>query len=710
MQKRLLAALLCLCSMIATGCVSIPQEHLSQAIETQELSDHVHFLAQPALKGRKPKTWESATVRQYLKNRFKAYGLVPWGDSRGYEQPFGFGTNVIGLLPGADPNLADEIVILSAHYDHVGKTKKGVLLGACDNASGVAALLEIAEYLSMNPDRLRRSVCFASFDCEEQFTLGSFAFTCRDDFNEPKIAVVVNVDLLGRDFLDVVEDSLFVVGTELYPKLRSQILQLGEEAGIEVLPIGTDLVGPRGDHVAFETMEIPVLFFTCGVYKDYHKPTDTAEKLNYQKMQRSVSVIAETVKTLANIGQIDKRLDQCSADMGELKTFAHIFKRIGSDYETAGLNAEQGKVFQKLAADAALLLDNQCYGTQDRRQFLEAIVENLLPSLMGTEAFRFKAKNDNDNIVSMPILCMSELYAKHRESILAGYRNIVKRLLKKRPSLFGRTFLEYEAYDLTDEEISFTETTNGEYELYVFLPKFKMYFDKSSLMFWHGEFGFDLSMEMAACKGSRSEIVDFCLLKWAENPKDESYGRTWDRVLRKVSDQETDGFYDSWFNWLMSQSGYSNQKDRLFKLIKSGDASIASLAIHRAANMKSERIKDLICQIIKNSDVTSSIRASAIRSLNQDTDLGGLLTLVDVLSDDTQWNLPPNDAVWDDFGTLNEHPCVQWCSQMSKKWYEKDYKPETLSDLTEKRLKELTKQDFGKNAEAWRKWIKANIK
>ncbi len=709
MQKRLLVALLCFCLMIVTGCVSIPHEQLSRAIEIQELSDHVHFLAQPALKGRKPKTWESATARQYLKSRFEAYGLIPWTNCKGYEQPFGFGTNVIGVLPGANPNLADEIVIVSAHYDHLGKGKKGIYHGACDNASGVAALLEIAEYLNISASRPRRSICFASFDCEEKFTLGSFVFTCREDVEKAKIVAVVNVDLLGRDFLDVVDNSLFVVGTELYPTLRSKVLHSGQKAGIEILPIGTDLVGPRGDHVAFETMNIPVLFFTCGTYRDYHKPADTPEKLNYSKMQRSVGVIAETVKTLANAEQIDKRLDQSSSDMGELKTFAHIFKKIGSGYETAELDAKQGKIFHELAVDAELLLGKGCYSPQDRQRFLQGMAENLLPSLMGTEAFRFKVKNDNDNIESMPILCMSELYAKHREFILGGYRNIVKGLLKKRPGLFGKILLEYETYDLIDEEISLTTTTTGEYGLYVFLLKFKMYFDKSSLMFWQREFGFDLAMEIAACKGSQSELVDFCLLKWAEKPEDESYGRAWDKVLKKVTGQGAEGSYDNWLNWWMSQLGYSSQENRLFELIKNGNVRIVPLAIHRAANMKSKRIRHLICQIIKDREANFSIRASAIRSLTQNTDLEGLFALVDTLNDDTQWNLEPKDAIRDEFGILTEHPCVQWCSQMSKKWYKKNYKPETLSNLAEQKLKEITERNFGKDAQAWRKWIKANI-
>ena len=709
MQKRLLAALLCLCLIIATGCVSIPHEHLSQAIEIQELSDHVHFLAQPALKGRKPGTWESATVRRYLKSRFRDYGLVPWPGSKRYEQPFGFGTNVIGVLPGTDANLADEIVILAAHYDHVGKTKKGVLLGACDNASGVAALLEIAERMSLAGKRPKRSICFASFDCEEMFILGSFAFTCREDFEKAKIVAVINVDLLGRDFLDVVEDSLFVVGTELYPTLRSQILQSGKEAGVEVLPIGTDLVGPRGDHVAFETMGIPVLFFSCGIYGDYHKPTDTVEKLNYSKMHRSVSVIAETVKTLTNAQQIDKRLDQSSSDIGELETFAYIFKRIGSDYETAGLDAEQGKIFDELAAGAEELLDKGFYSTQDRQRFLQGIVENLLPSLMGTETFRFKAKNDNDNIVFMPILCMSELYAKHRECILAGYRNIVKGLLKKRPSLFGKTLLEYEDYDLTDEEISFAEAVNGEYELYVFLPKFKMYFKKSSLMFWKGEFGFDLAMKMAACKGSQAEIADFCLLEWSNNFEDESFSRAWQKVLKKVTGVDSTWSYNDWLKWRLAEGGWSDEEEWVLGLIESDNTDVARLAISRAEKIASKQAMSMLCKIIPDSSVHIIVRVSAIGYLNKDVGSEGLLALVDVLDDKTQQDMEYYLSA-DKSGSLADHPCVRWGIEISKKWYEKNWKPMTLGDFAENKLKQLTKRGFGKDAKAWRKWIETNVK
>jgi Iap family predicted aminopeptidase len=433
-RTRLLLAFLHLSLALLSGCVSIPAEHLSQPIETQELSDHVHFLAQPGLKGRRPRTWESATVRRYLKERFEAYGLVPWADRKGYEQSFGFGTNVIGVLPGSDANLADQIVVVTAHYDHVGKTKKGVLLGACDNASGVAALLEIAEHLSLAEQRPRRPVCFASFDCEEQFTLGSFVFTCRKDFDESRIAAVVNVDLLGRDVLDVVPDSLFVVGTGPYPQLRALIRQAGAGNGLKVLPVGTDMIGPRGDHVAFETMDIPVLFFTCGLYEDYHKPTDTADKLNYPKTRDSAGLIAETVKALANADRIERPTKQVRGDREELQSLIHVLDTVQADAQKAGLGTEQEKELPGLIAEAQSLLADAGYTRRNRQQFAQKTIETLLPTLTAVDDARDEDVNG--------LLIMNELYASHRKVLIEGFRDVVRHILENRPGLFGKVKFE----------------------------------------------------------------------------------------------------------------------------------------------------------------------------------------------------------------------------------------------------------------------------
>lgn len=325
------------------GCVSVPVDCFSESITSSELRDHVEFLAQPALGGRKPKSSGSKLARNYLNKQFKAFNLVPWGQAESFNQSFLLGTNVIGVLPGSDPDLADEYVILSAHYDHVGKIKDGVCLGACDNASGVAALLEIAEQLSMSETRPRRSICFAAFDCEEMFTIGAFAFSCRDDFDSSKIAAVVNVDMLGRKGFDVLDDRLFLVGTGAYRPLRNQIQQSVRDS-LQIIPIGTDVVGPRGDHIAFEAMGIPALFFTCSLYKDYHRPTDTADKLNYETLLKSTRIIRNAVEILANSDErfIPDLPDE--PDIEELEAIVSILSDVLQDPNALGLKEDTNDI------------------------------------------------------------------------------------------------------------------------------------------------------------------------------------------------------------------------------------------------------------------------------------------------------------------------------------------------------------------------------
>jgi len=239
MKKATSLLLLTLATLSLSGCVSLPLplEQLSAPVETTELTQHVNFLAQPALKGREAGSWESATVREYLAGRFADYGLLPWPGVQTYAQDFAFGTNMIAILPGTDPDLADEIVILSAHYDHLGKGRKGVYPGACDNASGVAALLEIAEQMTLAGKPPKRTVCFASFDAEERMAFGAFAFSLSKAFEGKKIVAVVNIDMLGRDFLDIIKNSLFVVGTENYPRLRAEIMQKAQGDNLQILPL-----------------------------------------------------------------------------------------------------------------------------------------------------------------------------------------------------------------------------------------------------------------------------------------------------------------------------------------------------------------------------------------------------------------------------------------------------------------------------------------
>src|SRR5437764_1386420 len=218
---RTILALLAIFAL--AGCISAPLGSTATRSERENLASHVAFLSQPRLKGRKAGTSGSRLARKYISARFQAWGLIPWGQEKHFEQSFGYGRNVVGVLPGTDPILSKEIILVCAHYDHLGKNGTGKIHpGAADNAAGVEALLQAARQLASPGQRPRRSIAFAAFDCEEWMLLGSFAFSLRKDVQNAKIAAVINADILGRDFMDVVRHTLFVAGTEQYP----QILQL----------------------------------------------------------------------------------------------------------------------------------------------------------------------------------------------------------------------------------------------------------------------------------------------------------------------------------------------------------------------------------------------------------------------------------------------------------------------------------------------------
>ena len=686
-----------------TGCVSVPHDKLNSAIEPQELSDHVNFLAQPSLKGRKPKTLESATARQYLQNRFKSYGLVTWPDTKSYEQPFGFGTNIIGVLTGSDPNLANEIVIVAAHYDHVGKTKKGTLLGACDNASGVAALLEIAENLSQN--RPKRSICFAAFDCEENFALGAVAFTCRKNFSNQKIVAMVNIDLLGRDFLEIVDGSLFVMGSQTYPQLHKEILLAAENTDIKILPIGKDIVGQSGDHAAFATMDIPVLFFTCGLYKDYHKPTDTPEKLNYSKMTSSAAVITTAVNLLANSQHIEEPLEPQSGNTEELKSLKLLIDLTSSRYQQLGLTAEQSRKLAELTAEAQTMLDGENYTITQHRSFTKKAIEALLPALaVADDAFA----GNNEWVISL-----NELFTKHTDFVIESYRDMVRQLLENKPSLFSKVNYSYDAWFLSDEDFSIVQQQDGQYQLDAILSSVTLNFQKNGLS---GSFNFQTGYWIDDFLGTKEQMTDYCLLLWRKNLKNESYGQAWVSILSTVTGQQCGKTYNDWLKWQLEKKGFATEEQWLQNLRNGDNTKLANVKLAWAAGGKRQsqtpeefqaHRKELRA-IIKDPNASPDARTNAVWSVNY-KGKEELLTLVETLDDKTPStaykNLPRH--VTDKSYPLANHERIK----DDRKWWEKQQQtPPTIGDDAQLKLLSMTEQHFGKDTKKWRKWIKAHIK
>jgi hypothetical protein len=666
MNRTLLTVLPAICLYTVAGCVSIPAEQISPQIRTNELSDHVHFLAQPALKGRKPRTLESQIARRYLTTRFTEYGLVPYPGTEACELPFPLGTNVIGLLPGSDPDVNDQIVILAAHYDHVGRTSEGVCLGACDNASGVAALLEIAEQISLADKRPRRSVCFASFDCEEQYTLGSLALTCQDYFDQSRVAAMLNIDLLGREFLGVVPNSLFVVGTEQYPGLRETVKQAGNQAGLNILPIGTDLVGPRGDHLAFETMLIPVLFFTCGIYKDYHQPTDTPDKLDYSNIKRSAQLVADTVLNLANADRIEPPDETQTAYRDELETLAYVLEKVNANLDKLEVTDRQKQRLQELED-----LTHEAEGPDEyaahHRLLRRKAFEALLPAT---------APHTQDVNAASHMACWHEMYSAHRHAAVTGIKKLVRHLLENAPSLFGHSSFSYGAYDLVDDQISFVEIGPRQYDLHVLLPRLSGSYRIRGLIFKRGQAAFSFGFEFPNCTGTPEEITDYCLLIWAQHLEDESFAPAWQKVMHTVTQIDPNWTYEQWLDWRLDKGGWPNEDEWLEDLTNTSNTQLSSAARLRRQNLAIEKGRFQV-----------------------------LLPLLDHLDDETPLDCNICTAVFKSAGPFADHPCVTNIRNELKKAERPRAECPTFADAALETLRRLTGQRFGKNKNAWRKWI-----
>ncbi|MEM1452550.1 MAG: M28 family peptidase [Planctomycetota bacterium] len=210
--------------------------------------------------------------------------------------------NVIGIWPGSDSRLKKEVIILSAHYDHVGEGPDGAVFnGADDNGSGTCGLMAIAEALrEYGP--MRRTVMLMWVSAEERGLLGSAAWTKNPYLPKGlKPLCNINIDMIGRNK----GDEFLITPTKSHPAY-SALTQVAEanarKEGFRKIK-SADAYWTRSDHANFsENLGIPVAFLFCDVHEDYHKVTDTTEKIDYDKMRRICRLVVRMLDAL----QIDE--------------------------------------------------------------------------------------------------------------------------------------------------------------------------------------------------------------------------------------------------------------------------------------------------------------------------------------------------------------------------------------------------------------------
>jgi aminopeptidase YwaD len=208
--------------------------------------------------------------------------------------------NVVGILPGTDPDAG--AVILGAHYDHLGRGNSSSLApdqigeihnGADDNASGTAALMELARVFGATGPA-RRTLVFAAFSGEELGLLGSSYMASHPPVPLETVQAMVNMDMVGRPR----DGKITVGGIATSPEFKDLIARASEGSP---LTVGTSKSGyGASDHTSFYVKNVPVLFFFSGLHSDYHKPSDDWWKIDKEGLAEVTKVVYATVTDLAN--------------------------------------------------------------------------------------------------------------------------------------------------------------------------------------------------------------------------------------------------------------------------------------------------------------------------------------------------------------------------------------------------------------------------
>lgn len=260
------------------------------------LSEHVHYLASDELRGRKAGSEEAQMAREYIINEFNQAGIVPFFQD-GFRQHFqvdGKGyCNAVGMIEGSDPELKNEYVVLGAHFDHLGVRNGKIYPGADDNASGSAALIEVAKALAGKKDMLKRSVILAGFDAEEIGLFGSthLAKTLADSLGIDKIKLMMSIDMVGY-YRQSGQLVLQGASTIKDGKLLLQGEAERVDVNIKTKPFENSIFTAT-DTEGFARRGVATLAVTTGLKSPYHKPEDVADSVDYAGLDKVTEYISE---------------------------------------------------------------------------------------------------------------------------------------------------------------------------------------------------------------------------------------------------------------------------------------------------------------------------------------------------------------------------------------------------------------------------------
>jgi putative aminopeptidase FrvX len=283
--------------------IFLPQiEGQTQGIlEPEQLLEDLAYLSSKELEGRKPLSEGSLKARELFKVRFQELGLT--SQYRNYTQFFNFrsrrdgklyenAANIVGFIPGEE---TEKVIVIMAHYDHLGKVGDRIFYGADDNASGAAAILALAAHFSQN--KPKHSMMFVAVDAEEMGQHGAKALVEDFPFPLDQVVLNINMDMISRNE----KNQLFAAGTYHSPHLKPIIEEVARGRtpalmfGHDAPEMGRDDWTLASDHAQFHLKGIPFIYF--GV-EDHHQETDTFERIDPEFYVNAVNLILDVIIAL----------------------------------------------------------------------------------------------------------------------------------------------------------------------------------------------------------------------------------------------------------------------------------------------------------------------------------------------------------------------------------------------------------------------------
>ncbi len=350
------------------------QPYTRGAILPSDILARIQILTNDSLEGRLSGSIGAERAARFIAGEFKRYELQPIDSAKEYLQRFTFAervtqrwmdtvhfehhttANVVGYLPGSDPVLSKEVIVVGAHYDHLGFGGRNALdsnhlihYGADDNASGVAGMLELAQYYGFfaRMKMLKRSVVFIAFSGEEEGLFGSKYFIDHPLVPLTSIRAMINMDMVGRLSADSILIIEGVGSSPQWTKIYSQ-LNSPKQFNLRLKSAG---LGPS-DHMNFYLAKIPVAFFFTGYHPDYHRSSDTWDKINSVGEARIVKFASKLLERLAN-DSTPLPYSRATEDTTQHASSFHVYVGGVPDYGYEGVGVKISAVTDHSPAEKA---------------------------------------------------------------------------------------------------------------------------------------------------------------------------------------------------------------------------------------------------------------------------------------------------------------------------------------------------------------------